>query len=48
MLDGNAPAASRIRAAHAVLDLAAKALELDDIEVRLRLLEEAQRGFAAN
>ena len=42
MLDGNAPAASRIRAAHAVLDLAAKALEIEDIEVRLRLLEEAQ------
>ena len=35
MLDSNAPAASRVRAAQGVLDLAAKALELDDIEVRL-------------
>jgi transposase-like protein len=42
MLDANAPGASRVRAAHSVLDLAAKALELDDIEVRLRHLEEAQ------
>jgi transposase-like protein len=41
MLDANAPAASRVRAAHSVLDLAAKALELDDIEVRVRQLEEA-------
>jgi len=42
MLDGKAPAASRVRAAHSVLDMAAKALELDDIEMRLRQLEEAQ------
>ena len=42
MLDGKAPAASRVRAAHCVLDMAAKALELEDIEMRLRHLEEAQ------
>jgi transposase-like protein len=42
MLDGKAPAASRVRAAHNVLDMAAKALELEDIEMRLRHLEEAQ------
>jgi hypothetical protein len=46
MLDAKAPAASRIRAAHSVLDLAAKALELDDIEVRLRQLEEVSGSTA--
>ena len=44
MLDANAPAASRVRAAHSVLGLAAKALELEDIEVRLRHLEESQNA----
>jgi hypothetical protein len=42
LLDPKAPAASRVRAAHSVLDMAAKALELEDIEVRLRRLEETQ------
>ena len=46
MLDANAPAASRVRAAHSVLDLAAKALELEDIEMRLRHLEEVSATTA--
>jgi hypothetical protein len=47
LLDPKAPAASRVRAAHSVLDMAAKALELEDIEVRLRRLEEAQNKKSA-
>jgi hypothetical protein len=43
MLDGNAPAATRARAAHSVLDLAAKSLELEDLEVRLQRLEQIER-----
>ena len=46
MLDGNAPAASQVRAAHSVLDMAAKALELEDIETRLRQLEEVSATTA--
>jgi len=46
MLDANAPAASRVRAAHSVLELAAKALELEDIELRLRHLEEVSATTA--
>ena len=43
MVDKDAPAASRVRAAHSVLDLAAKALELEDIEVRLHRLEQVEK-----
>ena len=43
MVDKDAPAASRVRAAHSVLDLAAKALELEDIEVRLQRLEQVEK-----
>src|SRR5262249_15225515 len=39
MLDAKAPAPSRVRAAHSVLEMAAKALEMEDIEMRLRRLE---------
>src|SRR3974390_3168833 len=39
MVDSNAPAASRVRAADCVLNHAAKALELDDLEVRISELE---------
>jgi len=39
MIDPNAPAASRVRAAGEVLDHAAKAIELDDIEARVSDLE---------
>lgn len=44
MLDAKAPPASRVRAAHSVLDMAAKALELEDIELRLRRLEKAENA----
>src|ERR1019366_5937516 len=39
MTDQAAPAASRVRAADSVLDHAARAIELEDIEVRLSGLE---------
>ena len=41
MLDQNAPASTRVRAADSVLDHAAKAIELEDIEARLSELERA-------
>jgi len=39
MVDTNAPAASRVRAADCVLDHASKAIEIEDIEVRVSELE---------
>jgi hypothetical protein len=41
MVDASAPAASRVRAADCVLDHATKAIELEDIEVRVSQLERA-------
>jgi hypothetical protein len=41
MVDPNAPAASRVRAADCVLDHAARAIEIEDIEVRVSALEQA-------
>ena len=41
MLDVNAPASTRVRAADSVLDHAKQAIELKDIEARVALLEEA-------
>jgi hypothetical protein len=41
MTDQGAPAASRVRAADSVLDHAARAIELEDTEVRLSDLERA-------
>jgi hypothetical protein len=41
MLDQNTPASTRVRAADSVLDHAAKAIELEDIESRITVLEEA-------
>ena len=41
MVDPNAPAASRVRAADSVLDHAAKAIEIEDIEARVSELERA-------
>ena len=41
MIDQNAPAASRVRAADCVLGHAAKAIELEDIEARVAKLEHA-------
>ena len=44
LADPNAPAASRVRAADCVLNYAAKALELEDIETRLSRLEQHSEG----
>jgi hypothetical protein len=44
MVDKDSPAASRVRAADSVLDHAAKAMELEDIEVRLQRLEQMQEN----
>jgi transposase-like protein len=44
MLDVNAPASTRVRAADSVLDHAAKAIELEDIEARVAALEEAAKA----
>lgn len=41
MVDQNAPAASRVRAAECILDRAAKAIEIEDIEARVAELERA-------
>jgi hypothetical protein len=41
VVDGQAPASTRVRAAEIVLDKAAKAIELEDIEARLAQLERA-------
>ena len=41
MLDTNAPPSTRVRAAEAVLSHAAKAIEIEDIDARVRQLEEA-------
>jgi hypothetical protein len=47
MVDPNAPASSRIRAADSVLDHAAKAIKLEDIEVWLSELEKAAEASKA-
>ncbi|HEY1754179.1 MAG TPA: helix-turn-helix domain-containing protein [Bryobacteraceae bacterium] len=44
MVDANAPAASRVRAADSVLDHAAKAIEIEDLEARLAALEGSAEG----
>jgi hypothetical protein len=41
MVDPGTPPATRVRAADSVLDHAAKAIELEDIEVRVTALEQA-------
>ena len=42
MVDGNAPAASRVRAAGCVLEHALHGMELEEIDVRLSRLEDSQ------
>jgi transposase-like protein len=44
MLDVNAPASTRVRAADSVLDHAAKAIEIEDIEARVAALEGAAKA----
>ena len=41
MVDPNTPASTRVRAADSVLNHTAKAIEIEDIQVRLALLEAA-------
>ncbi len=41
MIDPNSPASTRVRAADSVLDHAAKAIEIEDLEVRLEALEQS-------
>jgi hypothetical protein len=43
MVDPNAPAGSRVRAADRVLEHAQSALELEDIQVRLARLEQIEK-----
>ena len=43
MIDPGTPASVRVRAAECVLNHAAKAIEIDDIEARLSALEAATR-----
>ena len=44
MVDPSAPASPRVRAADSVLDHAAKATEIEDIEARLAALEQNGQG----
>jgi len=41
MVDPNTPASTKVRAADSILDHAAKAIEIEDIEVRVAALEVA-------
>ena len=41
MIDPNAPASVRVRAADSVLDHAKQAIEIEDVEVRVAALEQA-------
>jgi hypothetical protein len=43
MVDSNAPASTRVRAADTVLDHAARAIELEDIQARVAELERAAK-----
>lgn len=43
MVDATAPAASRVRAADCVLEHAASALDLEDLQVRLAKLEQIEK-----
>jgi hypothetical protein len=43
MVDATAPAGSRVRAADCVLEHAASALDLEDLQVRLAKLEQIEK-----
>ena|SRR5690349_6701139 len=47
MIDPNSPASTRVRAADSILDHAAKAIEIEDIEVRVSQLEAAAQKAAS-
>ena len=42
MVDTNTPASTRVRAADSVLDHAKQAIEIEDIDVRVAALEQAE------
>ena len=44
MLDPQTPPATKVRAAHAILDHTSKAIELEEIEARLAELEQAAKS----
>jgi len=44
MIDPNSPASTRVRAVDSILDHAAKAIEIEDIEVRVAQLEAAAKA----
>ena len=44
MLDANVPSSSRLRAADSVLDRGAKGIDQEDLELRLRRLEEVDKN----
>jgi hypothetical protein len=46
LVDAGSPASARVRAADCILDHAKEAIELEDIEVRVRELEEAAKKQA--
>ena len=48
MVDPNSPASTRVQAADSVLDHAAKAIEIEDIEVRLSELERSANLSKSN
>ncbi len=47
MIDSNTPASVRVRAAEAIFNHAAKAIEIEDIEARVADLERAQAESAS-
>jgi hypothetical protein len=46
MIDPNAPASTRVRAADSVLDHSAKAIEVEDIEARVAELERTAKAYS--
>jgi hypothetical protein len=44
LIDANTPASVRVRAAEAIFNHASKAIEIEDIEVRVAALEQAAEG----
>ena len=45
MADGEAPASARVTAAKAVLDMAVKAIKMEDLEARLMTLEQKKESL---
>lgn len=45
MQDGESPASAKVAAARTVLETAIKAIELEDLEVRIVALEQGQKGM---